>query len=279
MELPTYTYDLMTPEERDIVSNDFTHPVVIRGFYKPKAIKLGFEGFTKLFGNSELPIEIYDKHDTSTTGADTGHMSFPNLIKHWKKNRSPSIYCAEVDLLDRDILRTNKNKHLLHKTLQNPNLDSRKIMSLLLYLGNNHASGLHLHVNSDFILNQLYGSKTVYIFDNYENSNIHKNSFFQPDKSNFAKEDFFKMDHSKMKIYKVTLQQGDSLLIPPWCWHATQGHGINTSITQTFDRKSISYLLKNPNLVLDYFIEDYTTIFPILFMIVLYIYMRRRARR
>ena len=104
MELPTYTYDLMTPEERDIVSNDFTHPVVIRGFYKPKAIKLGFEGFTKLFGNSELPIEIYDKHDTSTTGADTGHMSFPNLIKHWKKNRSPSIYCAEVDLLDLSLI-------------------------------------------------------------------------------------------------------------------------------------------------------------------------------
>jgi len=279
MELTTYTYDLMTPEERDIVSNDFIHPVVIRGFYKPKAIKLGFEGFTELFGKSELPIEIYDKHVTSTTGADSGDMNVPNLIKHWKKNRSPSIYCAEVDLLDRDILRTNKNKRLLHQTLQNPNLDSRKVNSLLLYLGNNHASGLHLHVNSDFILNQLYGSKTVYIFDNYENSNIHKNSFFQINKSNFAKEDFFKMDHSKMKIYKVTLQQGDSLLIPPWCWHATQGHGINTSITQTFDRKSISYLLKNPNLVLDYFIEDYTTIFPILFMIVLYIYMRRRARR
>lgn len=279
MELTTYTYDLMTPEERDIVSNDFIHPVVIRGFYKPKAIKLGFEGFTELFGKSELPIEIYDKHVTSTTGADSGDMNVPNLIKHWKKNRSPSIYCAEVDLLDRDILRTNKNKRLLHQTLQNPNLDSRKVNSLLLYLGNNHASGLHLHVNSDFILNQLYGSKTVYIFDNYENSNIHKNSFFQADKSNFAKEDFFKMDHSKMKIYKVTLQQGDSLLIPPWCWHATQGHGINTSITQTFDRKSISYLLKNPNLVLDYFIEDYTTIFPYLFMILLYIYMRRRSRR
>ena len=279
MELTTYTYDLMTPEERDIVSNDFIHPVVIRGFYKPKAIKLGFEGFTELFGKSELPIEIYDKHVTSTTGADSGDMTVPKLIKHWKKNRSPSIYCAEVDLLDRDILRTNKNKRLLHQTLQNPNLDSRKVNSLLLYLGNNHASGLHLHVNSDFILNQLYGSKTVYIFDNYENSNIHKNSFFQADKSNFAKEDFFKMDHSKMKIYKVTLQQGDSLLIPPWCWHATQGHGINTSITQTFDRKSISYLLKNPNLVLDYFIEDYTTIFPYLFMILLYIYMRRRSRR
>lgn len=279
MELPTYTYDLMTPEEKCIVSKDFTHPIVIRGFYKPNAIKVGFEGVTEMFGKTELPVEVYTTQDTSTTGAESDEMTIPRLIKHWTKKKPPSIYCAEVDLLDRDILRTNKNKHLLYRTLQNPNLDSRKVMTLLLYLGNNHASGLHLHVNSDFILNQLYGSKTVYIFDNYENSNIHKNSFFQMDKSNFAKEDFFKMDHSKMKIYKVTLQQGDSLLIPPWCWHATQGHGINTSITQTFDRKSISYLLKNPNLVLDYFIEDYTTIFPYLFMIVLCIYMRRRARR
>ena len=189
-----------------------------------------------------------------------------------------SIYCAEVDLLDRDIL--DDNRYNILKTLENPNLKSRKVESLLLYLGNNHASGLHLHVNSDFILNQLYGSKTVYIFDNYANSNIHKNSFFQMDKSNFAKEDFFNMDHSKMEIYKVTLQSGDSLLIPPWCWHATQGHGVNTSITQTFDRKGISYLVKNPNLILDYFIEDYRTTFPFLLTIlILFLYMRIRARR
>lgn len=278
MELPTYIYNQMTSEDKEIVSNDFKHPVVIRDFYHPKSRTIGFEKFTKLFGNTRLPVEIYSTNNTSTTDADTAKMSMPKLNQHWKKDKSPSIYCAEVDLLDRDIL--DDNRYNILKTLENPNLKSRKVESLLLYLGNNHASGLHLHVNSDFILNQLYGSKTVYIFDNYANPNIHKNSFFQMEKSNFAKEDFFNMDHSKMRIYKVTLRSGDSLLIPPWCWHATQGHGVNTSITQTFDRKDISYLVKNPNLILDYFIEDYRATFPFLLTIlILFLYMRIRARR
>lgn len=278
MELPTYDYNQMTPEEKQIITNDFTQPVVIRNFYKPKASNLKFNEFTQLFGNVRLPVETYSNKDTATTEADVDQMSIPKLIKHWKSNKSPSIYCAEVDLMDRDILYENNYKIL--KTLQNPNLVSKKVQSLLLYLGNNHSSGLHLHVNSDFILNQLYGSKTVYIFNNYDNSNIHKNSYFLRDKSNFAKEDFFKMDHSKMKIFKTTLQPGDSLLIPPWSWHATQGHGINTSITQVFDRKDISYLLKNPNLILDYFMEDYTVTITILItIIIVFLYMRRRARR
>jgi len=280
MKLPTYTYDSMTPMERSVISKDFTHPIVIRGFYKPRALTVGFEGVTRMFGKTKLPVELYDPLDTSSYigPVEFDEMSIPNLLEHWDKKRSPSIYCAEVDLLEPGILQNNK--YLLHKTLQNPNLDSRKVMSLLLYLGNNHASGLHLHGCDDYILNQLYGSKTVYIFDNYENPNINKNRFFHVYKTNFATDDFFKMDHSKMKIYKVTLQPGDSLLIPPWYWHATQGHGINTSITQKFKRKDTSYLLKNPNLIFDYFVEDYRATLPVIFIIiVLYIYMRRRMRR
>ena len=280
MKLPTYTYDSMTPMERGVISKDFTHPIVIRGFYKPRALKVGFEGITRMFGKTELPVELYDPLDTSSYIGPNGfgEISIPNLLEHWNKKRWPSVYCAEVDLLNPGILQNNK--YLLRRTLENPNLDSRIEMSLLLYLGNNHASGLHLHVRDDYILNKLYGSKTVYIFDNYENTNIHKNWFFRVYKTNRATEDFFKMDHSKMKIYKVTLQPGDSLLIPPWYWHATQGHGINTSITQIFKRKDTSYLLKNPNLIFEYFVEDYRATLPFIFIIiVLYIYMRRRVRR
>ena len=40
------------------------------------------------------------------------------------------------------------------------------------------------------------------------------------------------------------------------------------------------YLLKNPNLIFDYFVEDYRATLPVIFIIiVLYIYMRRRMRR
>ena len=274
MELPTYTYDQMTPEEKQILAKEITEPVVIRGLYQSKARKMPFEQVTKMFGHVELPVELYDTPEIDTTTAEMGSMSVPDLIRHWKKNVKPSIYCAEVDLFEERV-----SKKLL-ETLYNPNTSSRKVEALMLYLGNNHSSGLHLHVNSDFILNQLYGTKTVYIFDNYDNPNIHKNSVMSVTKSNFAKEDFFKMDHSKMKIYKVTLGPGDSLLIPPWSWHATQGHGINMSITQIFERKNLWYLLKNPNLILDYYSDEYVTQLVVLLVILfIFMYFRRQSHR
>jgi hypothetical protein len=272
MELPTYTYDQMTYEEKRIITEEITRPVVIRGLYEPKARKMSFEQIVKLFGHVKLPVELYDTHDIVTTEAIMGSSSVPNLIRHWETKSTPSVYCAEVDLFEQRV-----SKPLLD-TLYNPNTSARKVEALMLYLGNNHSSGLHLHVNYDYVLNQLFGSKTVYIFDNYDNPNIHKNSVFSVGKSNFAKEDFFKMDHSKMKIYKVTLGPGDSLLIPPWSWHATQGHGINMSITQIFQRKNIWYLLKNPNLIPNYYSDEYLTqLIVVIIILFIVMYFRRRS--
>ena len=56
------------------------------------------------------------------------------------------------------------------------------------------------------------------------------------------------MDHSKMKIYKVELEEGDSLMIPPWWWHAVEGIGLNCSITKTYERSDYSYVYDKPNL-------------------------------
>ena len=273
IDLPTYTYGNMTPEEKKtILMGSIKEPTVIRGLYQPKAIKMNPKQIVSMFGNTSLPIEIYDTQETETTSADVGKSTLPKLFKHWKEDLSPRLYCAEVDLFEQKI-----SKRLL-ETLKNPNTDPKEVEALMLYLGKDHASGLHLHVNSDFILNQLFGSKTVYIFNNYDNPNIHKNSTFQMSKSNFAKEDFFRLDHSKMKIYKVTLQPGDSLMIPPWSWHATQGHGINMSLTQIFSRSDLAYLLTNPNLILDYVFEDEIVLFSILIIIIIIYYMRRRKR-
>jgi hypothetical protein len=273
MELPTYTYDRMSPEEKQILTKEIMEPIVIRGLYQPKARKMTFEQIVKLFGHVKLPVELYDTHDIVTTEAIMGSSSVPNLIRHWETKSTPSVYCAEVDLFEQRV-----SKPLLD-TLYNPNTSARKIEALMLYLGNDHSSGLHLHVNYDYVLNQLFGSKTVYIFDNYDNPNIHKNSVFSVGKSNFAKEDFFKMDHSKMKIYKVTLEPGDSLLIPPWSWHATQGHGVNMSITQIFQRKNIWYLLKNPNLIPNYYSDEYLTqLIVVIIILFIVMYFRRRSR-
>lgn len=281
--LPTYIYDHMTPEEKKVFLGNIKEPAVIRGMFKPEAGKMNINQISKLFRNVTLPVEIYDTHETTTTEADSGRSTVPELFDHWKTDQLPRLYCAEVDLFEQMIPKAQEERLL--KALHNPNIDPREVKALMLYLGKDHASGLHLHVNSDFILNQLFGTKTVYIFNNYDNPNIHKNSTFnncgsniRVNASNFAKEDFFSLDHSKMKIHKVTLQPGDSLLIPPWSWHATQGHGVNMSITQIFDRSDLTYLLTNPNLILDYISEEYHIILSILLVIIVIYYIRRRNR-
>ena len=273
LDLPTYIYGNMTPEEKKtLLMDNIKEPTVIRGLYQPTAIKMNTKQIVGMFGNISLPVEIYDTHETETTSADMGKSTLPKLFKHWNQDLSPRLYCAEVDLFEQRI-----PKKLL-EALRNPNTEPKEVEALMLYLGKDHASGLHLHVNSDFVLNQLFGSKTVYIFNNYDNPNIHKNSTFHMGKSNFAKEDFFQLDHSKMKIYKVTLQPGDSLMIPPWSWHATQGHGINMSLTQIFNRSDLTYLLANPNMILDYVFEDQIILFSILIIIIVIYYMRRQKR-
>ena len=106
----------------------------------------------------------------------------------------------------------------------------------------------------------------MYIFDNYENPNIHQITSLNAneDRFNFAKEDFFALDHSKMTIQKVTLCPGDTLLIPPWSWHATKGHDFNVSISEVFDRRSCAFLLQNPNLIIGWYRTVYDPYFKVL---------------
>jgi hypothetical protein len=248
LELPTYDFLEMTSEEKRVILKDFNQPIVIRGLYQSKAMQMSSENIVKLFGDSKLPIEFYDTPETRFYDSGTGTATMKGLFEHWKTDKLPILYCAEVDLFKQNM------SELLLETFRNPNTEPKKVEALMLYLGKNWGSDLHIHIRSDFILNQVFGSKTVYIFSNYDNLNINKNSSFDMDKFNTPKEDFFSLDHSQMKIYKVTLQPGDSLLIPPWYWHATRGHGINMSITQIYIRNDMSYLLTNPNIIIDYMI-------------------------
>jgi ribosomal protein L16 Arg81 hydroxylase len=269
LELQQFNYNEMTPKERDVILKDFKKPVVIRGLYQPVARQMELDKVIQLFGDSILPVEIYDTLESRSMDADVGQSTIKELFNHWKANKKPYLYCAEVDLFEQKL-------PILLEALRNPNTEPRDVKALMLFFGKNHPSDLHIHVTSDFILNQLFGTKTVYIFSNYDNPNINKYSAFD-DIFNYSKEDFFKLDHSKMKIYKVTLQPGDSLLIPPWYWHATQGHGINMSITQIYTRIDISYLISNPNIIIDYlFSYPEFIIVPIVAILIIYISIRRR---
>ena len=62
-------------------------------------------------------------------------------------------------------------------------------------------------------------------------------------------------DHNKLKIYKVVLKPGDSLLIPPWWWHNAFSEDFSCSITKKYWRTDHSYLLKYSELLITFLIS------------------------
>ena len=60
LDLPTYNYGNMTPEEKNaLLVGNIKEPTVIRGMYQPRAMKMNISQIVRMFGNVSLPIEIY----------------------------------------------------------------------------------------------------------------------------------------------------------------------------------------------------------------------------
>ena len=233
-------------KKQKIDYHTFNEPIVFRkNCIHNRAYKeWNIETLPLIFKHDELPVEIYENADYNTLHMDMDmdqYFTMKKIIKIIKNNKPPYIYCAEVSL-------DNYNYPNIDKYLNNFNITKRIPYSHLLYLGNKSRSGCHIHFMDDFLLNQIFGKKTVYLFDYFDNKKyISSSSIFSPN-SNFIKEDFFKLDHSKMKIFKVTLNPGDSLSIPPWWWHSAEGHDISCSITSVYPRYNLLYLLNKPTL-------------------------------
>ena len=119
------------------------------------------------------------------------------------------------------------------------------------------------------MLNQIVGTKIVYMFDYNDNNNliIEKKHIYR----HFLNIDLFNLDNSKYKIYKVVLNPGDSLLIPPWWYHSVKGNGLTCSLTKVFNRTSYSYLLNKPYIIFTFFDMYKFYFIPPLILIILII--------
>ena len=147
--------------------------------------------------------------------------------------------------------------------------DYRKPVQHMLFIGNNSKSGCHLHCDWDYAINQIFGKKTVYLFDYYDNIDLKIHSI-NHHQYNFITKNFFRLNHKLYKIYKVTLVPGNTLLIPPWWFHAVENNGYSCSVTKTFYR-SHYYLFKKPMLLYIYIILNKFWLFPriiILFILI-----------
>lgn len=254
-------------------------PIVIRDFCK-KTIAYNTwdnDSIINVFNDIKIPCEQYKNDSDFYNGEGKSYykkkIKMKELLDHINSNNKPYLYLAEVD-----INKLKGDTDSIVKGLFNPNI-TESIYNYqtgnTLYLGKNAASGCHIHIEDNFLLNQVFGSKTIYFFDYHDNNGSWMNNWLLSsiigdelivrstpfdDYPNFIKNKFFEMDHSKMKIYKVTLNPGDSVFIPPWWWHATRGNDLNLSFTTIYDRDDISYLLFKPLLIILYFskiIEDF----------------------
>lgn len=259
---------------------NFKKPYVIKGGCKNMKIfnnekKMDF--LKNSFDNIIFPIEIYenDIEMGETNIKNRKEIEFSKVYnKITNNNTNKKYYLAEIDLFEYE-------EQLPANFLKNfdIDLDNHRINEgMLIFFGNNGKSGCHLHTSHDYVLNQIVGKKTVYMFD-YDDNNVEFCSLFS-DKINFIKENFFTMNKTNMKIYKVVLDEGDSLIIPPWWWHAVEGNGLNYSITKTYDRYDYTYLFSKPYLfviiiVSEFFgiIEQYNIIIVSILLILLIFYM------
>lgn len=225
---------------KDSELQNFNEPILIKNGCKDMLAvkKWDIEYFKKNFNNVILPIEKYNSvKNMNKLDKKNLKMKFNNYLDVIDSDKL--YYCAEVPLEEY----FDKIDGIIYEDIEFDFDLKREPETHLLFLGKNKNSGCHLHIEDDFLLNQIIGEKIVYMFDYNDNPNIKMNEFYN-NKSNFIKEDFFSLDFDKLNLYKVELEPGDSLLIPPWWWHATQGIGLSCSVTKTYSR-SDNKIFKN----------------------------------
>jgi hypothetical protein len=242
-----YSVDLIYDISDNYKYNDFDKPYLFKGgcldmeIFK-KRNKLKF--IKKKLKNVKFDVELYEnkRNMGETKVKKTKNSRFSKIYRRIIQDTPPYNYLAEVDLLEYDINDCLMDK--FHMKMDNYKEEEGN----LLFFGKNARSGCHYHSHEDYILNQVVGKKIVYMFDYYDNK-VEMHGLFSG-RANFTKDNFFDMDLSNMKVYKVELEEGDSLFIPPWWYHAVEGVGLNLSITKVYPRNNYNYLFDKPYMLL-----------------------------
>ena len=226
-------------------NNDFNEPILIKGGCKATiAYKIWNKKYLKKnFENVKIDIEQYDsKKDINTTKSSKNVLlHFNDYLREINNKKPPFYYCAEIQL---ENLKNKIHENII-SDIKNP-LYKRVPDQNLLFLGYNKRSGCHLHITDDFLLNQIIGRKIIYLY-HYENNQLPMNKFYKS-QNNFLKDDFFSIKN-KTNCYKIILEAGDSITIPPYWFHATEGIQFNCSITNVYNRKYNHYLYYYPYLL------------------------------
>jgi len=228
---------------------NFQKPYLIRGGCKSMKIfnmEDKLQCFLQYIQDTELNTEIYNTttelEQTITSGEK--QCPFSETFEHNIRNKKPYHSIADINLKEPIYNFSSKFLSYFHVDMDN----TRENEELLMFFGNDTRSGSHIHGNGDYVFNQIYGSKIVYMFD-YNDNSLPCCGIFS-DRFNFLKDNLLSIDHSNLKIYKVEMNEGDSLTIPPWWWHAVIGKDLTLTLTKTYRRSNYWYILTKPYLLL-----------------------------
>ena len=221
--------------------NPVNMPIFIKGGFRGDALEAwkDLEHLKFKMGNAYVDIETYKhREDFKTSKSNIKNISFDKFVD----NMDTNIYLPDCSLIQ---LKGNHNiHHHIFNDLENP-LDEKMGLSEIptdyyLFMGKNTKSGCHCHIEEDFIVNQIIGSKRFYLMD-YKQT---KPNFLFHKRNNFSKKNFWELDKTKHNIYYVDLEPGDMLSIPPWWWHSVQSDGLTIAVTKIYEREDTSYLYK-----------------------------------
>lgn len=241
-------------KDKNIKFKNIDEPVLVKGLCKhTKAYsKWNMDNICEVFGDRPIETEVFDDYDNAYL-CKVEYMTQCNIRDFIERTKNEYLYVGEQDI-------TDFRKPELFKDIENPYIDNKSQTSVM-FFGKFAGSTTHIHVSNDYILNQIFGQKTVYLFDFYDNYDkgygfgnpcdpIDELFLRYKHNNNKLNFDIRLTEHSNLKIYKVVLEPGDSLLIPPWWWHNAFSEDFSCSITQKYFRTDHSYLLKYPEILL-----------------------------
>jgi len=232
-------YDWSNPEFQK-----FTKPVVIRGGCKemPAFKKWNLRYMKEIFGKKKVEADVFESlEDMQTTSPTDGkRYGFNGEFLELSRlifNKEPPFYYPSNWYL-------NKNDEPHNKIIQDtvhPSDKYRKVKhnmksAISFFMGNNTYTGSHVHIFSDFLVNVLVGKKIFYMWSFTDNPKVNFEDFHMV---HYHNKNFWKRDHSKMKIYKVKLNAGDSLLLPPWWYHAVYSPGFCIATAKVYIRPGV----------------------------------------
>ena len=240
---------------------DFKKPLIIRGGCKNTIAfkKWNLDNIFDIF--SQLPADIFSsKEDMQKSSPKERAIMFDsNYLKKSIFNKSPPYYYIANQFLpieDRKNIFELKNKSDNYRV---PGWNGYSGYNL--FIGNETYTNSHLHFYQDFLINVIKGKKIFYMWHVNDNKSLHNEEYKM---IHYNTKNFWKRDHSKMKIYKVVLNEGDSMLLPPWWYHAVYTPGFSIMVAKIYNKRySPMYLFNNKNISINKLIKNIVKIYKL----------------